>query len=52
MGYIPPVPFLSHWPFKCSASTEVRALFFRLGSRHKVCLGGGGGGEVFFRPIF
>ena len=52
MGYIPPVPFLSHYPFKCSASTEVRALFFRWGSRHKVCLEGGGGGEVFFRPIY
>ena len=47
MGYIPPVPFLSHYPFKCSASTEVRALFFRWGSRHKVCLEEGGGGGIF-----
>ena len=46
MGYIPPVPFLSHYPFKCSASTEVRALFFRWGSRHKVCLEGGRGGGI------
>ena len=50
MGYIPPVPFLSHYPFKCSASTEVRALYFRWGPRHKVCLEGGGGG-YFVAPF-
>ena len=51
MGYIPPVPFLSHYPFKCSASTEVRAFFFGGAPGQKGGLGGGGG-EVFFRPIY